>query len=166
MKIAPLLLIASMLFGNTVLAQVAVNVNLGRPPSWGPVGYANDVEYYYLPDIESYYDLRSHQFIYLNEGGWVRSGRLPQRYRNYNLYSGYKVVLVDYRGATPYAYYKNHRVKYYKGYREGPQRSYGYKVHHEKGTVFAKQNGNHGHEGREEGQKGNHGNGRGNRGNH
>jgi hypothetical protein len=158
MKIAPLFTLVLFLYGISAPAQVAVNI--GSPPSWGPVGYANDVQYYYLPDIESYYDLRSHQFIYLNEGGWVRSGRLPKQYRNYNLYSGYKVVLVDYRGPNPYAFYKTDRVKYYKGYREGPQRSYGYKVHREKGHVFAKENGNREHEGRE-GQKGN--NGRGNR---
>ena len=32
---------------NTMQAQVSVNVNIGSPPAWGPVGYSS-VDYYYL----------------------------------------------------------------------------------------------------------------------
>ena len=105
-------------------AQVSVNVNIGSPPSWGPAGYT-DVRYYYLPDIDTYYDVSTGQYIYINNGGWVRATTLPVVYRNYNLYNGYKVVLTDYRGATPYVYYKTHKVKYPHGYRPGPQRTVG-----------------------------------------
>jgi hypothetical protein len=102
-------------------AQVSVNVNIGTPPSWGPKGYSN-VEYYYLPDVQAYYDIRASQFIYLNVGGlWIRSRNLPNQYRNYDLYNGYKVALTDYHGAKPYTYFKNHRTKYYRGYKGNPQ---------------------------------------------
>ena len=112
-----------LLVASTTQAQVSVNVNIGAPPVWGPVGYTN-MEYYYLPDIEAYYDVRAAQFIYLGGGTWVRSSRLPRQYRNYDLYSGYKVVLNDYHGRTPYVYYNKHRTKYYKGYHGAPQRSF------------------------------------------
>lgn len=46
-----------LLVASTTQAQVSVNVNIGTPPVWGPVGYTN-MEYYYLPDIEAYYDVK------------------------------------------------------------------------------------------------------------
>jgi len=112
-----------LLVANATQAQVSINVNIGNPPAWGPAGYA-ETEYYYLPDIESYYDVRASQFIYFGGGRWVRTAHLPRQYRNYDLYNGYKVVLTDYHGRTPYTYYDNHRVKYYKGYHGAPQRPY------------------------------------------
>lgn len=112
-----------LLVASTTQAQVSVNVNIGTPPVWGPVGYT-DMEYYYLPDIEAYYDVRAAQFIYLGGGTWIRSSRLPRQYRNYDLYSGYKVVLNDYHGRTPYVYYNKHKAKYYKGYHGAPQRPF------------------------------------------
>lgn len=105
-------------------AQVSVNINLGSPPAWGPSGYT-EVRYYYLPDIYTYYDVGTREFIYINNGNWIRATALPPAYRRYNLYSGYKVVLTDYRGVTPYVYYKTHKVKYPKGYKGKPQKTIG-----------------------------------------
>ncbi|MCZ7024254.1 hypothetical protein, partial [Salmonella enterica] len=48
---------------STIHSQVSINVNIGSPPQWGPAGYT-EMEYYYLPDIEAYYDVRATQFIY------------------------------------------------------------------------------------------------------
>ncbi|RED27217.1 hypothetical protein BD847_1153 [Flavobacterium cutihirudinis] len=112
-----------LLVANATQAQVSINVNIGTPPAWGPAGYA-EMEYYYLPDIEAYYDVRASQFIYFGGGRWVRTTYLPRQYRNYDLYGGYKVVLTDYHGRTPYTYFDRHRVKYYKGYHGAPQRPY------------------------------------------
>jgi hypothetical protein len=114
-----------MLFAsNSMNAQVSINVNIGSQPSWGPAGY-DYVDYYYLPDIQAYYDIRATQFIFLSRGHWVRSRYLPRQYRNYDLNHGYKVVLNDYHGSRPYANYRYDKVKYHKGYRGTPQRSIG-----------------------------------------
>ncbi|WP_316632558.1 hypothetical protein [uncultured Flavobacterium sp.] len=112
-----------LLVASATQAQVSINVNIGTPPAWGPAGYA-EMEYYYLPDIEAYYDVRASQFIYFGGGRWIRTTYLPRQYRNYDLYGGYKVVLNDYHGRTPYAYFDRHRVEYYKGYHGAPQRCY------------------------------------------
>jgi len=115
-------------------AQVSINVNIGTPPSWGPQGY-DDSRYYYLPDIDTYYDITQKQFIYDNNGRWVRESRLPSRYRQYDLYGGYKVVLNDYRGDAPYTYHTKHRTNYPKGYHGTPQKNRGNKpekVHKQK----------------------------------
>ncbi|HYD89889.1 MAG TPA: hypothetical protein VEA37_00185 [Flavobacterium sp.] len=97
-------------------AQVSISVNLSNPPAWGPAGYS-EVRYYYLPDIYTYYDVGTREYIYTRNGRWVRATTLPVAYRSYDLYRGYKVVLTDYRGKTPYIYYKTHKAKYPKGYK-------------------------------------------------
>ena len=90
-----------------------LNVNIGSQPTWGPVGY-DHVDYYYLPDIEAYYYVPRHQFIYMSGGRWVFSSSLPPQYRNYDLYSGYKVVMNEPR---PYMHFDRDRDRYsrYRG---------------------------------------------------
>lgn len=141
----------------TTQAQVSVNVNIGTPPAWGPAGYSN-IDYYYIPDVQSYYDIRNSQFIYYGNGRWIRSRNLPQQYRNYDLYNGYKVVINDYHGRTPYVYYKDHKAKYYKGYKGKPQKNIGYRNNdkHE----YKHNSGNH-NSNRGNGKGKGHGNGNG-----
>ena len=105
-------------------AQISVNINIGSPPQWGPVGYT-EARYYYLPDIETYYDVQSSVFIYYEDGAWFRRTYLPTRYQYYDLYRGYKVVLTDYRGEWPYAEFKQHKIKYAKGYGGYSQKTIG-----------------------------------------
>ncbi len=93
--------------------SLGININIGQQPIWGPVGY-DYVDYYYLPDIDVYYNVPQRQYVYLVDTRWVSNGNLPSRYRGYDLYSGYKVVL---RGDRPYRYAQENRLKYasYKG---------------------------------------------------
>ncbi|MGI4021029.1 MAG: hypothetical protein ACRYFA_05945 [Janthinobacterium lividum] len=89
-------------------AQVSVNINVGSQPAWGPSGY-NHVDYYYLPDIESYYDVSTGQYIYQDGGRWIFANNLPSRYRGYDLYSGYKVVV---NRPKPYLNFNRDRTNY------------------------------------------------------
>ena len=126
MRTLKLIAVGIILFASSSIhAQVSVSLNIGTPPSWGPAGYA-EAEYYYLPDVEAYYDIRATQFIYFGGGRWIRSRYLPNQYRNYDLYGGYKVVLNDYHGSRPYSHFNNHRVKYYRGYHGREQRTIAY----------------------------------------
>lgn len=148
----------------TTQAQVSVNVNIGSPPAWGPVGYSN-VDFYYIPDIQAYYDIRYSQFIYFGNGTWIRSRYLPRQYRDYDLYHGYKVVLNDYHGRTPYVYYKNHKAKYYKGYKGKPQKSIGYRNDnrydkHDNGRDYDRGNNHDNHDRGNNGHGGGHGKGK------
>jgi hypothetical protein len=59
------------------LAQLNVNVNIGSQPLWGPVGYEH-VDYYYLPDIDSYYYVpRGSLFTSMPETGCLVPPSLP-----------------------------------------------------------------------------------------
>ena len=139
MRTLKLIAIGILLFASsTIHAQVSVSLNIGTAPSWGPVGYA-EAEYYYLPDVEAYYDVRSTQFIYFGGGRWIRSRYLPNQYRNYDLYGGYKVVLNDYHGSRPYSNFNNHKVKYYRGYHGREQRNIG---HNNNRRVYVNERGN------------------------
>ena len=119
-----IIFIFSLTVALTAQSQVKVSVKIGTAPNWGPVGYT-DVQYYYLPDIEVYYDINTNMFIYLYNGVWIRRTYLPYRYRNYDLYGGYKVVLNHYHGYYPYGHFRNHRHRYGKGYRGRYQRNIG-----------------------------------------
>ena len=125
MKYLKLIVVGIVLFfASTMQAQISVNVHLGTPPQWGPQGYS-DARYYYLPDVEAYYDVRASRFIYYDGRVWVHRTYLPSRYRNYDLYNGYKVVMSDYRGNRPYTNFRDHRRHYARGYRGHAQRSIG-----------------------------------------
>jgi hypothetical protein len=125
MKVLKLLAIGIILLvSSSIHAQVSIKLNIGTAPSWGPFGYAQ-AAYYYLPDVHAYYDIRASQFVYFGNNRWVRSRYLPRKYRNYDLYNGYKVVLNDYHGNRPYAHYRNHRQRYSTNYRNHSQRSIG-----------------------------------------
>ena len=125
MKTFKLVCIAALIAASySAKAQVSVSINLGSPPQWGPVGYT-EVRCYYLPDVEAYYDVQTSMFIYFGNGQWISRAYLPRRYRNYDLYNGYKVVMTDYRGNTPYDNFREHKVKYARGYHGESQRTIG-----------------------------------------
>jgi len=125
MKALKLLTLGIVLFfAGAVQAQVSVRFNIGVQPQWAPVGYEN-TRYYYLPDVESYYDVDNSMFIYYEGNSWVHRSYLPSRYRNYDLYGGYKVGMRDYRGHTPYYNHREYRDRYAHGRNRTIQRTIG-----------------------------------------
>ncbi len=94
-------------------AEFQVNINL---PSWAPYyEHANLVRYYYLPDIECYYDLRNREFIYMEDGEWMFGRSLPPIYSWFDLASCF-VVALDTRVLEPWRhfhYYVAHYPRFY-----------------------------------------------------
>ncbi len=112
MKSVKVLIVGMLLLLTTgVMAQLSVNVNVGGPPAWAQAAPV-DVQFYYLPDIEVYYDAPAQRYIHFNNGAWIHSVNLPNRYREYDLYQSHPVYLIDYIGKKPCAHYKQHKVKY------------------------------------------------------
>lgn len=143
------------LFASHAKAQVSVNVNIGAQPAWGPAGY-NHVDYYYLPEVETYYYVPTRTFIYMNGNKWVKTKHLPARHRGYDLHRGRKVII---NSPRPYLRHDNYRSQYgYASY--APQRvskqrviyrDYPQAKHHNKKTHKHKQ-----HRGHEHGARGRH----------
>ena len=96
----------AMAFG--ALAQDRSKTAISLQPLWGPTGY-NVAAYYYLPDIEAYYDIPEKKFIFNENGEWINSSNLPEKYKSYDLYKGYKVVL---NRPHPYFNYNAHKERY------------------------------------------------------
>ncbi len=109
-----IILLLTVLLGSFVTkpadAQVraGININIGSQPIWGPVGY-DRADNYYLPDLDVFYNIPSRQYAYQEGERWMFSNSLPARYRNYDLYSGYKVVVNEDR---PYRYADRYRNQY------------------------------------------------------
>jgi hypothetical protein len=95
-------------------AQVSIKVNISSQPIWGPVGY-DHVDYYYIPDIEAYYYVPKHRFIYFQGNRWIFSSTLPPRYHNFDLYRVDKVVINE---PQPYLHHNEYKMKYaaYRGH--------------------------------------------------
>lgn len=101
---------AMIAYSNPANAQIriGVHINIGDQPEWGPSGY-DYAEYYYMPEIETYYYVPRRQFVYMSNGQWIFSANLPVRYSSYDLYRGYKVVLNQHNA---YRGFNDHRVRY------------------------------------------------------
>lgn len=100
------------LFSNELSAQVSLSVNIGTP------------RYYYLPNIEAYYDIPSSMYLYFFGGRWVHARVLPSSFGYYDFDNSPRIVIRDYRGSRPYNYYKVHRSNFPKGYSGSPDRNY------------------------------------------
>jgi hypothetical protein len=88
-------------------AQVGVNVQIGHP-AWGPAVPAG-TQYYYVPEIDGYYDLAAQRYIVLRNGQWVPVAAMP----GYNP-ANFHPVVVNYRGRQPWTQYRDHHARYYR----------------------------------------------------
>ena len=85
-------------------------------PPWAP-SYDDSrmVRYYYLPDLQVYYDVWDHEFVCPLNGNWVLMRSLPPAYDGVDLSTAFVVVL-DSRISEPWArhqYYAAHYPQYY-----------------------------------------------------
>ena len=107
-------ILLSCLSFNLAKAQlhVSLGINIGSQPDWGPVGY-DHADYYYMPDIDAYYDVTNHLYVYNDNNVWVHRAYLPERY-HFDKYNTYKVVVND---RNPWEHQADVRAKYasYRG---------------------------------------------------
>jgi hypothetical protein len=92
--------------------------NISDQPIWGPTGY-DRADFYFIPDIDCYYSVSEHEYIYKEGSGWAHGATLPSRYGSYDPYNSYKVVVNE---KTPYQNHDVHQAKYaaYKGAKNQP----------------------------------------------
>ena len=155
--------------------SIRAGINIGSQPDWGPVGYTN-AQYYYMPDIDAYYDVPTHQYIYNDNNAWVHANVLPSRF-HFDRYHSYKVVVNQ---PNPWEHNADIRTRYanYRGRHDQPiirdSHDDRYRNHwHDNGNHYGQDrghgnnghgNGNGGH-GNDNGHGNGHGNGDGGHGN-
>lgn len=142
LKLIPILLCLT--FSGIATSQVSIRLNLNSAPE-----NISD-NYYYLPDVEAYYDRHSSRYIYFDGRHWIHSSRLPGRYYNYDMDRGHKVIISNYSGRTPYNNFNNHKKMYPNGYRGNTYRE------HERDDDHDRSNKHRNNENKE--NHGNHGN--------
>ena len=91
--------------------HVGVNLNIGRQPVWGPVGY-DFVEYYYIPDIDVFYYVPTHRFVYLEGGHWIFRTNLPARFGRVDLYKVHKEVINENKPYLRHDFYRDKFIRY------------------------------------------------------
>jgi hypothetical protein len=130
-------------------AQIRISLNIGSQPEWGPTGY-DHADYYYMPDIDAYYDVNAHQYVYYENNIWVHNAALPPRY-HFDRYHSYKVVVNQ---PTPWVHHADIRARYasYRGRHDQPiireSRDEHYRNHwHDNGNHYGqqKEHGDKGH---------------------
>ena len=96
--------------------DASVGFNIADQPGWGPTGY-DRADFYYIPDIDSYYSVSERQYIYRDGSGWTHAQSLPSSYSGYDPYHSYKVVVNE---DKPYQNHNSHQAKYgsYKGVKD------------------------------------------------
>jgi hypothetical protein len=96
----------------------SVGVNITDQPVWGPTGY-DHADYYYIPDIDSYYSVSDHQYIYKDGSTWKHAAALPASYGSFDPYTSYKVVI---NKDKPYQNNDTHKTQYsnFKGVKDQP----------------------------------------------
>ena len=104
-----LLIIAviAFLFSNILNAQVSLNLN---------IGINNTPRYYYLQDIDAFYDTQASMYIYFSNNIWVHARFLPSSYGHYDLKRSHKVIIYDYRGNRPYQFHHELRQMFPRGH--------------------------------------------------
>ncbi|RYU80073.1 hypothetical protein [Hymenobacter persicinus] len=113
MKLLPKLSLGAsffLLLGLASPAQAQVNINI-NPPSWGPAVGPN-TQYYYIPEVDGYYDVRDQQYVVLRNGQWARLANPGYDPRSFH------PVVIDYVGAQPWVRIEEYRTKY-KGHPHG-----------------------------------------------
>jgi hypothetical protein len=79
-------------------------------PAWAPA-VGPEIQYYYLPEIDGYYDLYSRSYLFFDPyyNSWVSAPVLPQRYAGYDPRFFHPVV-IQYVGRQPWGYLRDHRA--------------------------------------------------------
>lgn len=113
-KIQLVFLTTILLFALKTTAQISVSINLGtRPVYHAPQRYYYDdnIDYYFLPEIEAYFDNREGLFIYFSSNRWVRSQNLPDYCGDFNIDRCQRIAIA-YHGNSPFGDFENHRNRY------------------------------------------------------
>lgn len=117
-KILSLSLLMILGMKNFSYSQVNLSIRIGNPPVWAPRERAHQVRYYYLPELDAYYDAQRAGYFYANNGAWIFSPVLPGIYSGYDFFSGPKIE-VNYFGDRPYEFFRPQRDGYFRTYHPG-----------------------------------------------
>lgn len=68
--------------------------------------------YHYYPNLSAYYDAKTNDYIFKQNGTWQRAKEIPSGYMGYSLNNKVNVIITDYDDDEPQQYINVHRKKY------------------------------------------------------
>lgn len=68
--------------------------------------------YHYYPNLSAYYDAKTNDYIYKQNGTWQRGKEIPSGYMGYSLNNKVNVVITDYDDDDVTQFNKVHKKKY------------------------------------------------------
>jgi len=78
------------------------------PPPWFYPNRLEVVRYVYFPEYDIYYDLSMSDYLYFNNGVWVRAQALPHQYQNIDLNRSRYTRVKGYRSDNIRDYHNEH----------------------------------------------------------
>ena len=109
-----------------------------RLPDWAPKDADPQVRYYFLPEINVYYDAYAGQYVYLDQGVWLAAPALPSAYVEFDLFSAHIVYLevgITRPWVNNHFYVRTYPVTYFYGH-PGLHRGYGWRCYNENRRHF------------------------------
>ncbi len=115
--LAAIITVGSLISGGcSVMSYGTTGTNYAeyQNPHWAPP-YHQGARYYYIPDIETYFDIATGDFIFLYNGRWSYSRQLPSIYATFDLDNCFTVVLNIgvFQPWQHHHYYVSHYPRYY-----------------------------------------------------
>ena len=107
-----------LLINNTeTKAQISFSAGLRFAPAWAPVEYAHHTRYYYLPDLDGYYDASLGGYYFHDQDGddWFFTRTLPENFQGFDFYSSPRIAL-EYFGDRPFEFFRERRLGYFNEY--------------------------------------------------
>ena len=92
--------------GSLAAAPAQAQTAVLQHPTWGPAAPAT-AQYYYLPEVGGYYDLRDQHYVVRRNGQWQRVSQLNGYDR-----STWRPRVVDYIGDQPWSRHDEYRRRY------------------------------------------------------
>jgi hypothetical protein len=74
--------------------------------------------YNYFPNLGAYYDAKTNQYIYSQNGQWIKAKEIPSGYMGYSLNNKMNVVITDYDDDDPTQFIKIHKKKFPYNYHQ------------------------------------------------
>ena len=117
---------AKVLIGMLVFSSHFVNAQIEQDgliaESTKVVEVENMSRYDYYPNLQAYYDRKTEEFLFIEDGIWVYDTAIPVNYRGYCVRNGFHVLIENYSGEEPYTLITEHKLKYPADYSTKRQR--------------------------------------------
>lgn len=71
-----------------------------------------ELRYYYFPNLQAYFDTKTSDYIFMQNGVWTKAKEIPSGYRGYSLHNKICVLITDYDDDDPTQFTAQYKQQY------------------------------------------------------